>query len=278
MLGTAKADRGGRHALVTDRPAALGARETGLSVGVPVAVALRSVHRTSVSRVQVHAALTPSDEARAQVGIVVDVVRATSSIVQALAGGYERVLCCRDIDEASALRARLGGEAVVGGERNGVVVEGFDVGASPREFATGPVARTLILSTTNGTATILTAAARCQTVLLGSLLNLRAVTEAAKAAGDEVAVFCAGFKGAFALDDAYCAGRIVGELGGQRSDAALAAELIARSFSTALEGLNARTYGPPGLEADIEFCARENVLTAVPRFSRMVGSAAEIVA
>jgi phosphosulfolactate phosphohydrolase-like enzyme len=82
----------------------------------------------------------------------------------------------------------------------------------------------------------------------------------------------------FALDDAYCAGRIVAELAGERSDAAAAAELLARSFSSALEGLNARTYGPPGLEADIEYCAQENLLDTVPRFARMVGPAAEIVA
>jgi 2-phosphosulfolactate phosphatase len=226
----------------------------------------------------VHVALTPSEEASAQIGIVVDVIRATSSIAQALAAGYQRVLCCREIDEANALRAELGDEAIVGGERNGVVVEGFDVGASPREFAAGPQAATLILSTTNGTAAILGAAARCETVLVGSLLNLAAVTAAVRALGGDVAVFCAGFKGRFALDDAYCAGRIVAELEGERSDGARAAELLARSFPSALEGLTARTYGPPGLEADIEFCARENVLQTVPRFSRMVGPAAEIIA
>jgi 2-phosphosulfolactate phosphatase len=228
--------------------------------------------------VHVHAAFTPAEEGAARVGIVVDVIRATSSIAQALAAGYERVLCCREIEEASALRAELGDQAVVGGERDGIRVEGFDVGASPREFAEGPLAPTLILSTTNGTAAILTAVARCETVLLGSLLNLRAVAAAARATGDEVAVYCAGFKGAFALDDAYCAGRLVQELGGARSDAAIAATLVADAFPTALAGLNARTYGPPGLEADIEFCARVNVLETVPRFARMLGPAAEIVA
>ena len=211
-------------------------------------------------------------------GIVVDVVRATSSIAQALAAGYERVLCCREIDEAQALRAELGDEAVVGGERNGIVVAGFDVGASPREFATGPRARTLILSTTNGTATILTAAARCDSVLIGSLLNLSAVCAAARGNGGDVAIFCAGFKGTFAFDDAYCAGRVVEALGDKHSDAAEAAVRIAASFPSPLEGLNARTYGPPGLEADIEFCAQVDVLDVVPRFSRMVGSAAEILA
>ena len=73
------------------------------------------------------------------------------------------------------------------------------------------------------------------------------------------------------------AGRLE-RLDGERTDAALAALLLARSFPSALDGLNARTYGPPGLEADIEFCARVDALEVVPRFSRMVGSAAEIVA
>jgi 2-phosphosulfolactate phosphatase len=228
--------------------------------------------------VRIDVAFTPSEEGSAPVGIVVDVVRATSSIAQALAAGYERVLCCREIDEANALRRELGDEAVVGGERDGVVVSGFDVGASPREFAGGPRAPTLILSTTNGTATILAAAARCETVLVGSLLNLDAVCAAARAAGGDVAIVCAGYKGAFALDDAFCAGRLVATLGGGGTDAANAAELIARSYATPLEGLNARRYGPPGLEADIEFCARENLLATVPRFARMVGPAAEIVA
>jgi 2-phosphosulfolactate phosphatase len=226
--------------------------------------------------VHVHVAFTPDEQAAAPVGIVVDVIRATSSIAQALAVGYERVLCCAEIDEARALRASLGDEAVVGGERNAVVVDGFDVGASPREFAQGARARTLILTTTNGTRAILTAAARCDTVLVGSLLNLSAVVAEAGAAGGDVAIVCSGFKGALALDDVYCAGRIVAALGGEVSDAARATELVARAFPDPLAGLNARTYGPPGLEADIEFCAQVDLLEIVPRFTRMVGSAAEI--
>ena len=227
---------------------------------------------------QVHVAFTPDDEAAARIGIVVDVIRATSSIAQALASGYERVLCCAEIDEAKGLRAQLGDEAVVGGERNAVVVEGFDLGASPREFAEAPKANTLILTTTNGTRTILTAAARCEVVLLGSLLNLSSLVAAVRKTGGDVAIICSGFKGAFALDDAYCAGRIVAELDGERSDAAIAAEVVARAWPTPLDGLKARTYGPPGLEADIEFCAQVDRLDTVPRFARMVGSAAEIVA
>ena len=67
--------------------------------------------------------------------------------------------------------------------------------------------------------------------MLGSLLNLEAVARRLAAGGD-VAIVCAGFKDAFALDDAYCAGRIVALLDGERTDAAVAAELLAASFPT----------------------------------------------
>jgi 2-phosphosulfolactate phosphatase len=225
--------------------------------------------------VRVHVAFTPDEAAAAPIGIVIDVLRATSTIAQALAAGYRRVLCVGEIEEARELRAELP-DSVVGGERDAIRIDGFDVGASPREFLE-PRAQTLILSTTNGTRTIVTASERCDEVLLGSLLNLDAVAAAARERGDDVAILCAGYKGAFALDDAYCAGRFVQLLDGERSDAAVAAEVLARAYPTALEGLNARTYGPPGLEEDIAFCARESVLEVVPRFAGMRGPAAEIV-
>ena len=217
-------------------------------------------------------AFTPVETAPAPLGIVVDVVRATSTIAQALAAGYERVLCCAEIEEARALRAELP-SSLVGGERKAVRIEGFDVGASPREFLEAR-AETLILTTTNGTRAILETAKQCDDVVLGSLLNLDAV--AAAVGGRDAVVACAGFQGAFALDDAYCAGRIVQLVKGSRTDAAIGSELIAGAFPTALEAFNARTYGPPGLEEDIAFCARENVLDVVPRFVGMVGPAAEI--
>ena len=225
---------------------------------------------------RIHVAFTPDEAASAPTGIVVDVVRATSTIAQALSAGYRRVLCVPEIEQARALREELQ-DSVVGGERDAVRIEGFDAGASPREFLE-PRASTLILSTTNGTRTIVTAAERCDEVLVGSLLNLDAVVRAASEREEDVAVICAGYKGAFAFDDAYCAGRFVQALAGERSDAAIAAGLIADAYPNPLDGINARTYGPPGLEEDIAFCAQESVLAVVPRFSRMIGPAAEVVA
>jgi 2-phosphosulfolactate phosphatase len=224
-------------------------------------------------RVQV--AFTPAEAVGAPVGIVVDVLRATSAIAQALASGYERVYCTGEIDEARALRERLG-EGLLGGERSAVKIEGFDVGASPREFLGEPRANAVIFSTTNGTRAIVETAALSEEVLLGSLLNLEAVAAAARERGEDVTVVCAGFHGQFALDDAYCAGRIVQLLSGEPSDSAKAAEAIARAWPDAHEALLARTYGPPGLEEDIAFCAQVGILDVVPRLSRMVDGAAEI--
>src|SRR5439155_5612203 len=118
-----------------------------------------------------------------------------------------------------------------------------------------PRARSVIFSTTNGTRAILETASRADEVLLGSLLNLDAVAAAARERGEDVVIVCAGFQGRFALDDAYCAGRIVQLLGAERSDAAIAAELVANAYPDAELGLKARTYGPAGLEEDIAFCA-----------------------
>ena len=224
---------------------------------------------------RVHVAFTPAEAAAAPLGIVVDVMRATSTIAQALASGYRRVLCCSEIDEARRLRAELGDEAITGGEREAQMIEGFDAGASPREFQE-PRAETLILSTTNGTRAVVAAAASCGEVVLGSLLNLDAVAAHARARGEDIVVLCAGYKDAFAIDDAYCAGRIVALLDGDPSDAAKASEVIAARFPNAIDGINARTYGPPGLKEDIAWCSQVSVLNVVPRLSRMLERAAEV--
>jgi 2-phosphosulfolactate phosphatase len=228
--------------------------------------------------VRVHVAFTPDEAAAAPTGVVIDVIRATSTICQALDAGYERVLCAAEVEDARALGSD---EVSLGGERLGVRIEGFDLGNSPREYLE-PRTPGLALSTTNGTRAIVTAAARCERVLIASLLNLDAVTKAAAAHGQDVAVFCAGVKGAFALDDAYVAGRIVEGLGTERSDAAEAALRVARSYATAEEAFRASRSGRdliesgPVLEADIPWCAREGVLEVVPRLVGMQGVAAEL--
>ncbi len=229
---------------------------------------------------RVHVAFTPAEEVSAPLGIVVDVLRATSTITQALAHGYRRVLCCQEIDEARALAASIPG-AKLAGERKTVRIDGFDFGNSPAELRASPPADTLVLTTTNGTKLLLAAASRCERVLVGSLLNLSAVAAAARTA-DEVVVLCAGVRGELTVDDAYCAGRIAEAIGGEHHDSAVVAIRLAQSFDHAIDGIDgsqsARDLYRAGNEADIADCARESVLDTVGALARLVDGAAEVVA
>ena len=229
---------------------------------------------------RVDVAFTPDEGGTAPTGLVIDVIRATSTICQALASGYERVFCTAEVEEARALRHELG-EGVLGGERKNVLIPGFDLGNSPREYLE-PIGDTLILSTTNGTRAIVAAAQRSERTLVASLLNLAAVVEEARRAGSDAVVVCAGVLGTLALDDAYVAGRIVEQLGWERTDASEAAARLAGSWSGAEEAFRASKSGrnllenAPELQEDLAFCARESVLDVVPRFAGMHGQAAEI--
>ena len=229
---------------------------------------------------RVHVAFTPDEGGAAPTGIVIDVIRATTTMCQALASGYERVFCTAEIEDARALREELGA-GVLGGERNAVRIPGFDLGNSPREYLE-PAGETLIISTTNGTRAVVSAAERCERVLVASLLNLGAVVEQARDAGEDAIVVCAGVQGTLALDDAYVAGRIVELLGWERTDASEAAARLAGTWSGAEEAFRASKSGrnqlenAPELEDDIAFCARESVLEVVPRLVALRGLAAEI--
>lgn len=233
---------------------------------------------------RVHVAFTPSEPITAPTAIVIDVLRATSTIAEALASGYRRVLCCGEVEEALTTRETevgQGGVALLAGERHCVRIPGFDLGNSPREFRE-PLGDTVILSTTNGTRALAAAAASAERVFAASLTNLAAVTHAARQAGGDVTVVCAGVLGEFATDDAYVAGRIVQSLDGERTDAARAAITIAAAFASAEDGLrasqSARNLLAADLADDIAWCARESVLDVVPRLAGMRGLAVELVA
>lgn len=223
---------------------------------------------------------TPDEAGAAPTGVVIDVIRATSTICQALASGYERVFCVAEVDEARALREQLG-TGVLGGERKAVRIDGFDLGNSPREYLE-PAGETLVLSTTNGTRAVVAAAQRCERVYIASLLNVAAVVDASRKADEDVVVVCAGVQGTLALDDAFVAGRIVELLGWERTDAAVAAARLASTWAGAEEAFRASKSGrnlmenAPELEKDIPFCARESVLEVVPRLVAMRDGAAEI--
>ena len=236
---------------------------------------------------RIDVAFTPGDPPEAAVAIVIDVLRATTTIAHALGQGYTRVLACAGLDRARELAGRLGDGTVLAGERDCVRPEGFDLGNSPREFAeAAPRGQTLVIATTNGTRAVV-----ADTVVIGSLANLTACAAAAarsaRQAKGDVLVQCAGVAGEFAIDDAYTAGRYVTELRvwlaeWEATDAAQAAEAIAAGFPSAAEGLaasrSARNLRAADLSDDVRYCARESVLDVVPMVGDVDGDVALITA
>ena len=228
--------------------------------------------------VRVHVAFTPADVSSTPTVIVVDVLRATSTIAQALAAGYERVLCCAEIDDARSLRQSRG-EGALAGERECVRIPGFDLGNSPADFIE-PIAESVILTTTNGTRALIAASSAAERVFAASLLNLDAIVSHVRRLGNDVTILCAGVLGEFAMDDAYCAGRIVELIDGDSTDGAQAALRLARSFETAEHGLaasqSARNLLAANLADDVAWCARESVLDVVPHIAQIQDAAVDV--
>lgn len=222
-------------------------------------------------------AFLPGEGRPADVSVVIDVLRATSTIADALSNGWTRVLCAGTVDAARALR---GSGRALAGERECRPIPDFDHGNSPGALGPGG-GRELVLSTTNGTPAILVAADNSEKVLLGALLNLEAVARAVPPDAD-VTLVCAGTDGRFALEDAYFAGRLVAALAGKRTDAARAAERLAGSYPGPLDPLaesaDAAVLRETGQEADIRCCARESVLDVVPQVEGVEGGLAVVVA
>jgi 2-phosphosulfolactate phosphatase len=158
--------------------------------------------------------LIPPGALRGGVAVVVDVLRATTAMVHALAAGCEAIIPCAEIEEARAVAASLApGTAILGGERGGLPIEGFDLGNSPGDY-TPEVCRgkTLVMTTTNGTRAIL-ACREAERVLIGSFVNSISTARALKGDPRPKHIVCAGTEGHISLEDATLAGALCFDLG-----------------------------------------------------------------
>jgi 2-phosphosulfolactate phosphatase len=144
--------------------------------------------------------------------IVIDLLRATTTICYALAAGAKEVVPFREIDEARAAANRAGSdEAILAGERRGLLIDGFDLGNSPAEFTPDRVAgRRVFLTTTNGTQA-LHHARMARRVIVGAAVNLSAIVASVKNE-PRVAIVCAGTDGNETLEDILAAGAMVEKL------------------------------------------------------------------
>jgi 2-phosphosulfolactate phosphatase len=210
--------------------------------------------------------------------IVVDVIRASTSLVTLVERGASRVFIAGDIDSARAAAPRTG--AVLAGELEGLAPPGFTYGNSPVELSRASVdGQPVVFVTTNGTAAI-RAVTDAPTVLIGALRNGAAVCreawQEATAHGHDITIVCAGRERAFAIDDAYCAGFLIERFlesgSGDLTDAAMAAVALFRSepdaqvvFTRSAAGRNVIRLG---LAADLTYCAQRDASSVVPRLGR----------
>jgi 2-phosphosulfolactate phosphatase len=233
------------------------------------------------ARRMIDVALTRADLRPATLAVVIDVLRATSTITQALAAGYETVLCADSVPRALRLR---GEDRVLAGEQRCVRPAGFDQGNSPLD-ATHCYGRELVLATTNGAPAIVAAALSASRVLLACLLNLDAVLETLAeppgVGGLDLLIVCSGTDGAPALEDTYLAGLLSAALPGPRTDAALIAEAVSQSYPTPFDALassaDAAVLRAAGLADDITFCALRSSLQVVPRVLAAEGGIASVI-
>lgn len=215
--------------------------------------------------------------------LVLDVLRATTSIVAALAHGARAVVPAESPDEALGRAANLERETVLlAGERNMLPVEGFDLGNSPREMSAEVVTgKTIVMATTNGTPALVTAEP-AGTVLVGAVTNFSAALGRARQLADnsdEFVIICAGRRRMFALEDAYTAGRYAEELLSGRdrksddlNDAAIAALELVRRYGDRWQraigaSAAARDLQKLGFDGDLEAATEVDAHAIVPVYS-----------
>ena len=194
---------------------------------------------------------------------VIDVLRATSTLIEALAHGARAVIPVDTVERAVRTAAEIGkGDVLLSGERGSLPIEGFHFGNSPAEFTEERVSgKTLVMTTTNGTAALL-AAASAKRCVIAAFLNADAVASAL-GDGDDATLICAGKEGRFALEDAVCAGLIARRMSAAKrvrgTDSARAAmRLASRLGHPPLRFLRRTTAGVQlrnlGLSRDVDFC------------------------
>ena len=208
--------------------------------------------------------------------LVIDVIRATTTIVQAISNGARAVYPTESSEEAIKLASSLGREDVLlCGERGGLRIDGFDLGNSPSEYDREVVEdKQLVMSTTNGTRAFVAAEA-AERVVPVAMVNLTAAAESAVAEGPEnLVVICSGKENRFSLDDAVCAGHLIREI--QRvsgvepelGDAGRTTVELAGQFEPTADFLKSTAAGRAlvdvGLEEDLAFCAQINLHRVVP--------------
>lgn len=219
-----------------------------------------------------------ADSLKGRAAVVIDVLRASSTVVTALANGARAVIPAADLGEAGRLAAMLDPEvSVVGGERGGEKLAGYAAGNSPLEYTPEAVSRkTVVLTTTNGTATMSLARSASSTAI-GAFLNADAVAGFVSRAlerGRGVTLLCAGSSGRVSLEDTLCAGLLVSRVVAPEDIAHLgdSAQIAYALYRGTQDQLARALFGAThtqrlielGYADDVTYCARIDAVPALP--------------
>lgn len=209
--------------------------------------------------------------------VVIDVLRASSTIVTALSNGAKEVVPVGTVEFAVKVSGGMfGGQTLLGGERNTRKIEGFALGNSPLEYVSEVVeSKSIVFYTTNGTKAI-TKAKFSDNLLICSFLNIKAVAKKLLELNSNVEIVCAGRNNFFSLEDSVCAGRLAADLMKlndkvELNDSVKAAIALNNKFGKNLQSMmkeseHGKILIENGFESDIDYCAQLNSSEIVPYF------------
>lgn len=234
---------------------------------------------------KIHALLSPLNVEElyftGKTTVVIDVLRATSTIIAALDNGAREIIPVDTVDFAVKVSgSAFGGQTLLAGERNTIKVEGFALGNSPLEFSKEIVAgKSIILYTTNGSKAIIKAKFS-ENLFIASFNNLGILAKLLYEMGRDIEILCSGSNGQFCIEDTVCAGKLISEIQKldkniELSDASLASVSLAKSFgSNILRMLKNSEHGKllieNGFGNDLKFVSKLNISKTIPMYSESV--------
>ncbi len=206
--------------------------------------------------------------------VIIDVLRATTTICTALRNGAREIIPAPDIENATKILANLSSDArLLGGERQGKKIDGFDLGNSPAEYLPEKVSgKSIIFTTTNGAGAIY----KCRyaaTALVASFVNMSAIVQTVVEIGGTWTILCSGRQGAFSVEDATCAGMIISEVQAltdvDTEDAGLTAVILYKSFKRSIlammkKSMHGKYLISIGFEGDLALCSDVDSVPVVP--------------
>ncbi len=212
-----------------------------------------------------------------RIAIVIDVLRATSVIVKALSEGAAEIIPVAKVEEAfQKAKTFPRGTTLLGGERNSLRIEGFDLGNSPKEYiAERILGKRIILTTTNGTRAF-DLVSSGKEVLAACFFNLRAIAKYCLSHKEDLLIFASGDEGNFSLEDVVCGGMLIEKMVEEKAsiqltDAAVAARILYEKFKGNLievfyTSRHGRDLVEKGFGEDLLYCAQTDISEVVPIF------------